>query len=171
MKIRCLKVLRRVLRYLLSLVNLVNFTKEINILSCEGMFYACFLFHQLEAGRVTEEDNIGTKLLLIIAIIVLKLYSKAFHIKDQHTSTLLYHCTASMSEIAIHFDFHYTSCNTLKLSFVLFYAMELWHTPEACDGFNFQLIEENILLFAFLIRRLSKRSDSPVGLHLGLAAS
>lgn len=48
--------------------------------------------------------------------------------------------------------------------------MELWHTPEAFHCFHFLLLEENILLFAFLNRRTGNRAGLAVGLHSGFAA-
>lgn len=41
-----------------------------------------FCFAKLEAGQITEEKNNGTRLLLIMAIITLKLFSTALCIKD-----------------------------------------------------------------------------------------
>lgn len=44
------------------------------------MFVFCFA--KLETGQVTEEENNGTRQLLIMAIIALKLFSTALRIKD-----------------------------------------------------------------------------------------
>lgn len=60
-----------------------------------------FCFAKLEAGQITEEENNGTRLLLIMAIIGLKLFSAALPYQRLAHKTLLYHCTASVSEVAI----------------------------------------------------------------------
>lgn len=79
MKTRCFRVVSAVVPSVVGPF-LVILTTESFVLKVHFMFALCFT--KLEAGQITEEKNNATRLLLIMEIIVLKLFTAALLIKD-----------------------------------------------------------------------------------------